>query len=67
MIAGRVDPAVAKHLRDAANMLGDPYREALSLRAALCAAAVEMRQVDPDAADQLLREERALADAMTTP
>jgi len=66
MISGKIDPAVAKHLRDTATMVGDPYREALSLRAALCAAAVEIRPVDPDVADQLLREERALADAMLT-
>jgi len=45
MISGRVDPAVAKHLRDAASMVGDPYREALSLRAALCAAAVAIESI----------------------
>jgi hypothetical protein len=49
------------------DMSDDPYGEALCLRAALCAASLEVRAVDPAAADQFLNEERALARSMPAP
>ena len=65
MIAISLDPIVAKHLADTDDLPDDPYRQALCLRAALCAAAVEIRAVDPAAADQFLKDERAFAHSIT--
>jgi hypothetical protein len=67
MITAGIDPLVAKHVPDADDMSDDPYREALCLRAALCAAALEIRAIDPAAAAQLLAEERAVARSMIAP
>ena len=67
MIAISLDPIVAKHLADTDNVSADPYKRRLCLRAALCAAALEMRAVDPAAAEQFLRDERAIAHSITPP
>jgi len=62
MITASIDPA-----GDPDNTPADPYGEALCLRAALCAASLEVRAVDPAAADQFLNEERVLARSMPAP
>ena len=67
MIAVSLDPIVAKHLADTDDLSDDPYKTTLCLRAALCAAALEIRAVDPAAADQFLRDERAIAHSITQP
>ena len=67
MITANIDPLVAKHLPDPDDMSDDPDLEALCLRAALCAAALEIRAVDPEAADRFLAEERLIARLMMTP
>ena len=67
MIAVSLDPIVAKHLADRDDWSDDAYKRALCLRAALCAAALEVRAVDPAAADQFLRDERAIAHSITQP
>ena len=65
MIAVHLDPIVAKHLADTDHLADDPYRTALCLRAALCAAALEIRAIDPAAADQFLKDERGIAQSIT--
>jgi hypothetical protein len=67
MITASIDPLVTKHLPDVDDMTDDPHREALGLRAALCAAALEIRAIDPAAAAQFLVEERAIARSMIAP
>ena len=64
MAAISLDPIVAKHLANLGDVSADPHKKVLCLRAALCAAALEIRAVDPAAAEQFLREERAIADAI---
>jgi hypothetical protein len=54
---------VAKHLTETDD-LSDPYRTALCLRAALCAAALEIRSVDPAAAERFLKAERSIAQSI---
>lgn len=65
MITASIDPVVAKHLPD--DMPDDPYKQALCLRAALCAAALKIRPFDSAAADQLLNEERVIARSTIAP
>ena len=67
MIAVSLDPIVAKHLADTDDLSGDCHKKTLCLRAALCAAALEIRAVDPAAADQFLKDERAIAHSITQP
>ena len=68
MIAVNLDPIVAKHLAvDTNDSSDDLYKKALCLRAALCAAALEIRAVDPAAADRFLKDERAIAHSLTQP
>ena len=67
MIAVSHDPIVAKHLADTNDLSDDPYKKTLCLRAALCAAALEIRAGDPAAADQFLKDERAIAHSITQP
>jgi hypothetical protein len=68
MIAANIDPAVQESLRkclpDTDDTSDDPYRKALSLRAALCERALTIRSSDPELADRCLNAERAIADAM---
>ena len=67
MVAASINPFVAKHLPDADDMSDDSYKRALYFRAALCAAALEIRAIDPAAADQFLEEERCIARSMIAP
>ena len=67
MITPSTNPAVARHLRDSDDMSDDAHGEALCLRAALCAAVLEIRPFDSAAADQLLNEERVIARSMIAP
>ena len=67
MLPSSTDPIEAKPAWDTADTVGDPYRDSLIMRAGLCALAVQIRPFDPEAAARLLKKERAIADAMTTP
>jgi hypothetical protein len=68
MIAESIDPAIEEYLRecllDTDEVSDDPYKRTLCLRAALCAASLEVRASNSVGADQLLKAERALAGAM---
>ena len=67
MIAASISPFVAKHLPGTDDLSDDPYKRALCFRAALCAAALEIRAIDPAAADQFLEQERSIARSMIAP
>ena len=67
MLTSSTDPFMDKPVWDTADTIGDPYRDSLIMRAGLCALALQIRPFDPEAADRLLKKERAIADAMTAP